>query len=92
MSSCWQYKAFDKDQKIHEGIIEADNFVMVAVLLRQRGLQVMTATRTSNALAERRLMAMKRRMGYADAGGESTNKKSLIRRLIAKISAIFKRM
>lgn len=57
----WEYRAFDQDQQVHEGVEEAENFLLLAVKLRQNGLQVINAVRLdpSHKLAITRLNIMK---------------------------------
>ena len=57
----YEYRAYDKDLKIHEGFEYAPDFPHLALNLRQRGLQVISATEIhrDRILAEKRLAALK---------------------------------
>lgn len=54
--SYWRYKAYNSELAIYEGIIAARNFSELAIKLRQRGMQVVEATTTEEAvyIAEKR--------------------------------------
>lgn len=66
----WQYRAYKADSTgncindIVEGEITASSFTHLAVLLRQRGLQVLEATRLdqNKSMATQRLSKMKTRV------------------------------
>jgi hypothetical protein len=41
----WNYKAYDANFVIHEGYEVAKDFPQLSIILRQRGLQILEATR-----------------------------------------------
>jgi hypothetical protein len=82
----WSYKAYDEKFKIHTGNEEADDFMSLALNLRQRGLQIVEGRRLSDreSMLEKRLMKLK--------GTPKDRKKescSLIHLILLKIKSIF---
>lgn len=60
----WKYRAYDVDGAIHEGTDKASDFQSLALQLRQKGLQILEATKLNpnDALALSRLDKMKNRI------------------------------
>lgn len=60
----WRYKAFDANFKVHTGTVEGDKVELIALNLRQQGLQLMDleATDQLESAADRRLRMMKQRV------------------------------
>ncbi len=58
----WEYRAFDCENRVQEGVEEAENFLLLALKLRQNGLQVISATKLNpnHRLAIARLNTMKK--------------------------------
>lgn len=58
----WEYRAFDCENRVQEGIEEAESFLLLALKLRQNGLQVISATKLNpnHKLAITRLNTMKK--------------------------------
>lgn len=60
----WDYRAYDSNLSVHEGKETARSFPELAVKLRQRGLQILEATKLNKdgSLAAQRLAKMQARV------------------------------
>jgi type II secretory pathway component PulF len=45
----WKYKAYDDSMQTHEGLINGDNVEEIAIMLRQKGLQLIELTSADNS-------------------------------------------
>lgn len=64
----WEYRAYDAKRNICEGKEKANSFSELALMLRQRGLQVLEATKLNeeSTLAAIRLAKMRARISPPD--------------------------
>lgn len=93
----WKYRAYDHENKIHDGIAESDNFVSLAVKIRERGLQILDAEilHPNDKLAMQRLERLKNKINSSDNKIEPTrnsNDKDRIRRLLSLFISLFRRL
>lgn len=93
----WKYRAFDHKEIIYDGVIEADNFVALAVELRQRGLQVIEAIKLhpNDKLAMQRLEKLRNTVDEPQDGEElvkpQIQDKARIRRWWSSLISLFRR-
>jgi type II secretory pathway component PulF len=81
----WEYRAYDANQQVFDGVIKGRNLPIIALELRQKGLQIIAVTRIDQKSYTRqnRLQQLQRRFDNSEIHEESTEKheKSILRTL-----------
>lgn len=88
----WKYRAYDATNAVHEGLEQANDFPSLALKLRQKGLQILEATKLTpdNALGLSRLEQLKARVNPPPPTTTKTDE-GRIRRLVNRLIHLFRR-
>jgi len=72
----WEYRAYDANQQIFNGVIKGQNVPIIALELRQKGLQIIAVTRIDQKSYTRqnRLQQLQQRFNNSEIHEESTEK------------------
>ena len=89
----WKYKAFDNNMQSHEGLIDGDNVEEIAIMLGQKGLQLieLVSASSSDCLYYNKIGKFKKlRNSYKIHSRQEESRKRPIISLFKKIKKLFR--
>jgi len=85
----WKYRAYDINEQVFDGVIKGQNLPAIALELRQKGLQIITATRIDHKsyVRQNRLQQLRKRLNNSEIHSKPVKKHK--KSVLSKILGIF---
>lgn len=84
----WYFKCFDNQRRIKDGVSDVDSFEKLAIQLRQKQLQIITATTIDKQQYETQLRICKYKLSLERFKPRNIQRKTVIGMIIKWISKI----
>ena len=82
----WKYRAYDVNEQVFDGVIKGQNLPTIALELRQKGLQIIMATRIDHKsyIRQNRLQQLQNKLNSSEIHSEPVkkHKKSILGKLL----------